>query len=250
MALVYVGGQVGQFAGTTSAQTITFALTNGTDTAPLAGDLVVIAYGVASANTRDPALAIRNTAAVDYTLVGSELFSDDARYANLRVAYRVMPATPETQFVLTETVNGGTGNAADAGAYTVHVFRNHAAAVIDVATTTDTGIDTRLANPPAITPITSGAWIYVVGVGACGTGGTYTAAYLTDLRVTTQADSNDVNIGSGYVVWTSGAYDPAAFGGGGTDSLNDAWAAITVAIRPAGDAAALKRFLTLLGVGT
>lgn len=225
----YVGGQGAGFAGTLSAQTINFALTNGLASVPAAGDLVVIAYTVGS--TVDRSLAIRNTSAVDYTLAGSELNAADTFDVNLRVAYRFMPGTPETQFVLTETVGGGTGAITDAGRYTVHVFRGVDPAVIDVAVTTATGIDSRVANPPTITPSTPGAWIYVCGAAASATGGTYTAGYLTDFRAGSTADTNDAQIGAGYVVWTSGAYDPAAFGAGGTSTTNDSWAAVTMSLR-------------------
>jgi len=231
-ALAYVGGQGAGFAGTTSAQTINFALTNGTDRSPQAGDLVVIAYSVGS--TVDRSLAIRNTSAVDYTLAGSELTQSDTFDANLRVAYRFMPATPETQFVLTETVGGGTGNANDAGRYTVHVFRNvDVSTPMDVAVVTAGAIDTRIVNPGSITPSTSGAWVYGAGGAAGGTGGTFTSSDLTgDFRAGSTADINDAMIGAGYAVWTSGAFNPAAFGGGGTDTTSDSWCAITLALRP------------------
>lgn len=227
MAIVYVGGQVGSFAGKTSATTVTFSLSNGTGTVPLAYDLVIVAYGVGSASS-DRALTIDNPSAVAYTLMGTELFQSDTFSSNLRVAYRFMPSTPETSFDLS-----GTGSIQDAGAYTVHVFRNvDSTTPMDVTVVTASGPDTRLANPDSITPTTPGALIYVVGSASCGTGGNYTAAYLTDLRVTTQADTNDVNIASGYVTWTSGTYDPAAFGAGGTDTTSDSWTAVTAALRP------------------
>jgi len=226
-AASYVGGQVGSFAGKTSATTVTFALTNGSASTPAADDLVIVAYSVGS--TADRALTIRNGSVVDYTLAGSELYQNDTYDSNLRVAYRFMPATPETTVVLS-----GTGSTADAGAYTIHVFRGiDPSTPLDVAAVTAGGINTRLANPGSILPTTSGAWIYVVGGAAAATGGTFTAAYLTDLRATTRSDTNDSNIASGYVTWSSGTYDPAAFGGGGTNTTNDSWTAVTLALRPA-----------------
>lgn len=108
-AVTYVGGQVGSFAGTTSATTVTFALTNGISATPQAGDLVIVAYGVGS--TADRALTIKNASSTDYTLAGSELYQNDTYDSNLRVAYRFMPASPETTVVLS-----GTGATADSGA--------------------------------------------------------------------------------------------------------------------------------------
>jgi hypothetical protein len=228
MAIVYVGGQVNQFAGTNSATTVTFALTGGTNSVPQAYDLVIAAYAVGAGSAVDVALTINNPSAVAYTLMGTELFQTDTFSANLRVAYRFMPSTPETTLDLS-----GTGAVQNAGAYTIHVFRNvDSTTPMDATVVTAQAASTRLADPGSITPVTPGALVYVVGSCSCGTGGTYTAAYLTDLRVTTQADTNDVNVASGYVVWTSGAYNPAAFGGGGTDTTSDSYTAVTAALRP------------------
>lgn len=226
-AVNYVGGQVASFAGKTGATTVTFALTGGIATTPAAGDLVIVAYSVGS--TADRALTIQNASAVNYTLAGSELYQNDTYDSNLRVAYRFMPGTPETSMVLS-----GTGSTADAGAYTIHVFRGvDPTTPLDVAAVVAGGIDSRLANPNPITPITSGAWLYVAGAASGGTGGTYTAAYLSNFRATNSVDTNDALIGAGYTTWTSGTYDPAAFAGGGTNTVNDSWTAVTLALRPA-----------------
>jgi len=155
VAISYVGGQVGSFAGNTATTQVTFALTNGSASVPAANDLVVVAYGVGSA-ARDAALTIKVTnGGTDYALAGSELWSDDTFEANLRVGYRFMPATPETVFWLS-----GTGHAQDAGAYTIHVFRGvDPATPLDAAAVTASGIDTRLANPGSILPVTAGALV-------------------------------------------------------------------------------------------
>lgn len=229
--ITYVGGQVGGFAGTTSAQTITFALTGGEDSVPAANDLVIITYSVGS--TADRSLAIRNTGATDYTLMGSELYQNDTFDSNQRTAYRFMPSTPETQFLLTETVSGGTGNIADAGEYTVHVFRGvDLATPMDVAVVTTGGINASAVNAASITPTTSGAWIYVAGAAASGTGSTMTSSDLTAFSAGSTADTNDISLGAGYKVWTSGAFDPAAYGNipGGTTA--NSWTAVTAALRP------------------
>jgi len=226
--LAYVGGQVGSFAGTNSTTTVTFSLTGGLASTPAANDLVIVAYSVGS--SADRALTIQNTGATNYTLVGSELYQNGTTYdSNLRVAYRFMPGTPETQFVLS-----GTGAVQDAGAYTVHVFRGvDSGTPLDVAAVTAGNTGTRVVNPGAITPSTAGAWLFIAGAAAGGTGGNFTASYLTDFRATSSADNNDAMIGAGYYTgWTSGSYDPAAFGGGGTDDAADSWTAVTVALRP------------------
>jgi hypothetical protein len=228
MAITYVGGQGAGFAGKTGTTTVTFALTGGLASVPAAGDLVVVAYHVGA--TSDLALTIRNASAVDYTLIGSELYQNDTYDSNLRVAYRFMPGTPETTLILS-----GTGSISNAGRYTIHVFRGvDPSSPLDVAAVTAGAIDTRVVNPGAITPSTAGAWIYVAGGAATATGGTYTAAYLSDFRAGTTSDTVDSQIGAGYYSgWTSGSYDPASFGGGGTSTTNDSWTSVTVALRPA-----------------
>lgn len=225
----YVGGQGAGFLGTTANQTITFNLTNGLATTPAAGDLVIVTFCTGS--TVDRTLDIETTGAVDYTLIGSELFSDDTVDTNMRVAYRFMPGTPETQFRFA----GGSGNAADAGRWSVHVYRGvDSGTPLDVAAVTVSAAaqSTRLVNPGSITPTTAGAWLQISGCGAAAAGGTYTTNYLKDIRAGSTADTNDALIGTGYREWTSGAYDPATYTGGGTDNANDSYAAVTIALRP------------------
>ncbi len=226
-AITYVGGQVGGFVGITTATTVTFSLTGGVASVPASGDLVVVSYTVGS--TIDRALTIQNAGETNYILVGTELYQNDDFDVNLRVGYRFMPSVPETTVILS-----GTGSANDAGRYTIHVFRGvDSTTPLDVAAVTAGAIDTRVANPPAITPTTAGAWVYATGAGASATGGTYTSSNLTAFLAGTTADTNDAQIGSGYFVWSSGAFDPAAFGGGGVTLSSDSWAAVTLAIRPA-----------------
>lgn len=225
-----VGTQEGSFAGTTSNQTITFALNGGLARVPAANDLVLVFYSVGS--TADRTLTITNTGATAYTYL-ADLYQNDLFDANLRVGWRLMPSTPETQVILSQTFS-----TADAGAYIFVVLRGvDQVNPIDVTTTTAGNINTRLANPPSITPVTKGAWVISCGAAAGSTGGVYTAPAATDLlyfRTRTQVDTNDANIGVGIIPWSgSGAVDPAAFTGGGTDTTNDSWAAVSVAIRPA-----------------
>ena len=152
----YVGGQGAGFAGKTSATTVTFALTGGLDKRPAPGDLVMVSYVVGG--TVDRTLTITNPSAVAYTYL-ADLYQNDTYDANMRVGYRFMPATPETTLILSQTFA-----ITDAGRYTIHVFRGvDAGTPMDTAAQTAGAIDTRLANPAAITPSTSGAWIYVTG---------------------------------------------------------------------------------------
>lgn len=249
MAITYVGGQVGGFIGQTTAQTITFALTGGSDSAPLAGDFVIIAYLIAT-QANDLALIIKNTSAVDYTLFGAEQVSLWADDTNLRVAYRVMPGTTETQFTVSEGAVGGDGSTTNAGAYAVYVFRGVNATPLDVAVQQGVAHSTKLVTFGSITPVTAGAFIFAVGAGCGDSGSVYTSSNLTAfLSFYSNATAQDGVIGAGYTAWTSGAFTPATFGGGTPDNSNGSYAWTIVALAPAagGGATRPSKLIGLIG---
>jgi hypothetical protein len=224
LPIEYVGGYAVGVGGSDSNITITFGgnLTGGLASSASAGDLVVVYFGTGS--TADRNLLIRG-----YTEV-VELYSNDSFDTNLKVAYKFMGATPDTNFVLED----GTGSSSDAGAVAVQVWRNVDKAIpFDVLTTTATGTDSVLCNPPAITPITAGSYIVAGGAGAHNTGTqTFSSSNLTSFISVGQNDSNDVTIGLGYNEWTSGAFDPDAFTFSGSNSTSYSWAGVTLALRP------------------
>lgn len=229
-----VGAQSGSGLGTTSAIDVNFALTGGIgETVPAAGDLVVATYFIGSTVDRGP--RIRNTSNVDYTTIGAELQQADNFDANQLTAYRFMPGTPETAIRFTEATGGGTGDAADAYAFTIHVFRGvDTGTVMDVAAVTAGATNSSAVDCGSITPTTAGSAVYAAGGAASATGSTMTS--INDLwafRAATGADTNDASVGAGYVQWVSGAFDPAAFGSipGGTTA--NSWTGITCALRAA-----------------
>ena len=141
-----------------------------------------------------------------------------------------MTSTPDTT-----TTFGPTGNNADAGAMAVYVFRGvDSGTPLDVAAVTATGTATGRPNGASITPSTSGAIVVVAGGASAGTGATFTTSDLSAFRTATSADTQDAMIGVGNYVWSSGAFDPAAWTGGTTNAA-DSWAAITLALRPAAE---------------
>jgi hypothetical protein len=221
----YVGGHAEGFVGTTSNVTIFIDdLLGGLASAPAAGDLVIVYFGTGS--TVD-----RNLVVSGYTEV-VELYSSDTHNTNLAVAYKFMGGTPDSSFVLT----GGTLSADDGGAVAVQVWRGvDSTTPLDVTRTTATGSNSVLCNPPAITPTTSGAIIVSGGAGASNAAaiGLFSSSDLTDFISETGRDTKDVTIGLGYKVWTSGSFDPAAFTFSTSDSTNNSWAAVTLALRPA-----------------
>jgi hypothetical protein len=226
MALQFVGENSAVKAGATSGNsTVSLtALTGGIASSAAAGDLVIAVF--ATGSTADRALTITD-GTNNYTLIDAELYSNGTSYdTNLRVAYKRLTAAD------TSVTFGPTGNAQDAGAMAVHVWRNvDSTTPLDVAAVPATNTGTGRPDPAAITPTTSGAVIVVVGAGAAATGAVYTASYLSGFISETSTDTNDAMLGIGYVTWTSGQYNPAAWTGGTTNAA-DSWAAMTIALRP------------------
>lgn len=205
-AITFVGSQGAGFAGKTSTTTVAFALTGGIASTPAAGDLVIIAYHVGS--TSDVTLSITDTTPTAYTLLGSELYQDDTYDSNLRVCYKVMGGTPDTQFILS-----GTGSTSNAGRYTVHVFRGVHADVLEQAVLTGGGTNGHAVIPPAILPTTSGTVVYCAGGSAATTGAAHTSADLTGFISGRTNDDVDSTVGAGYFAWTSGTFTPATWVG-------------------------------------
>lgn len=226
MAISYVGGKgagaAGQGGGSIS---LTSGLTGGSGGSPLEGDLVVVTVSVGTAG-RQPTISISTPSG--YTALTAQRTTATSFDANVQTCYKIMGSTPDTTVTIPAS-----GNNQDGISYAIQVFRGvNAATPIDVTSTYATGTGTALVNPAAITPLTSGAWIVVCGGGAATTGANYTAGYLTNLVTNFGSDTNDSLIGCGYYTgWTSGSYDPAAFGGG-SNTANDGWGCTTIALRP------------------
>jgi hypothetical protein len=220
----YVGGRTFGFSGTTSNVTISLlgTLTGGSNTSPSNGDLVIVYFGTGST-------ADRNLVVSGYTEV-AELYANSTFDTNLVVAYRVYSFGAGTI-----TLTGGSLSANDAGAVAIQVWRGvDAVTPLDVTSTTATTTNSVLCDPPAITPITSGAIIVSGGAGAHNDGGdpTFSSSDLTDFRTVGSNDTNDVTIGLGYKIWTSGEFDPAQFTFSETDSTSFSSASVTLALRP------------------
>jgi hypothetical protein len=90
--LIYVGGQTAGYQGTTSTSTITFNLTGGANTTPLANDLVIVAVSVGANSNINPSLTVTG-----YTLA-AELYAPDTQSTDLFVGYKFMGTTPDTNF--------------------------------------------------------------------------------------------------------------------------------------------------------
>lgn len=228
MAITYVGGQTAGRSNPTAALEVTFNLTNGSDSTPSAGDLVIVTCVTGSAGG-NPAMAV--TTPNDYTALGQLNQSAVTADTSMDVSYKIMGATPDTTVTIP-----GTGNNAFGEAYAIQVFRGvDSGTPLDVASVSAGGTGTGRPDPASITPSTVGAWPVICGGGAAGTGATYTAPanYTTDFVTASGADTTDAMVGCGYRSdWAGGPENPAAYTGG-TTGANDSWTAYTLALRPA-----------------
>lgn len=193
------------------------------------GDLVIVATGYVTVGGANGNPGVSTSG---YTEV-ADLFSDDGREAQFSVNYKLMGATPDTTVAC-----NGSGSASLGAAGIAYALRGvDQTTPLDVTSTTATGIDSAVPDPPSITPTTSGSYVVITG---CGT-----AANLDETVTHPTGYSNGVIVGSdpstavhvacASKAWTSGAEDPGAWTDW-TTSTTDAWAAATMAIRPAADA--------------
>lgn len=232
MAISFVGSHVGTHAAT-SAQSVNFSsLLNeagGTPTV-LEDDIVFVAVENSSTVDRGDGTLVPST----YTPAHTADYRNDANDSNFQVSFKVMGATPDT------SVSIPASNATTAGVgYAIFVFRGVDTTTPQDTTTLVTGaINTGKANPPAIEPVTSGAWIAVFAGAAVAAGAVFsnagdlsaTANHFRSATITTT--TNDANIGAGLKTdWAAGPFDPAIFGGSTTTNTGS-WSAVSVALRP------------------
>jgi hypothetical protein len=230
MAISFVGSLPTVGANNGGNVTLTFSNlrdTSGAQPTLQQGDVVVCAY--ACSGTADHAMS---TSSSDWTEVSPEAYADGTIDTNLAVYYKVMGASPDTQFVGVGPTGASNGTIGVAMA-----FRGLNSAVLDVAVPTPaTGTATSVPNAPSIAPSTAGAWIVVVGAGAAGAGASYSNSDLSSgsnhFRTGNHPETNDIAIGMGFKSdWVSGAFDPAAWTGGNVNASNS-WAAFTLALKP------------------
>jgi hypothetical protein len=204
----FVGGSVAWKQGATSGNStipLNSGLIGGISSGVAAGDLVIAVFAIPSSS--DITLAITN-GSTSYTLI-TDLYEASAQQdANMRVAYRFMPSTPETSVSF-----GPTQSSTSGGAMAAYVFRGvSSTSPLDVTVTTNANVG-GIPNPPSITPITPGAFVFCAGASA-QTGGvkTFSSSDLSGFQSVTGQDVRDATLGVGYVPsWQSGVVNPAAF---------------------------------------
>lgn len=210
------------------------SLTGGIASAPAEDDVIVI--GVVGADTdAGHDLDVDNTSPVSTSVSsGATIKGNGTRDCTMDLqAYRA-GASPPTSVTINNNFDGDSG----ASIIFIEVWRG-----IDTTTGEDvsrveaSGTNTGRPNPGSITPTTTDALVFVLMGGSAATGSTPSVLTSSDFDTFTTAAQAGTNYAScsaaiGVFQWSSGAFDPSQCGGG-SSSTSDAWAAISVALRPA-----------------
>lgn len=231
MAIQFVGG----FGAGTNTTAATYnvsltSLTGGLASSPAAGDLVLVFTGYKDTSNTSPGLTSPLSA-----IQLADLFANSINDANLSVNY--FWYSGET--TITCRTQSGTGGKATA----IAVFRgvdrtNPFDATFTTATTT--GNSNGSINPPAITPVTAGAWVLCGGLSAAGSGGTVPASFTAPAGYIRSANGSSASSGSD-VAYTAICYNSAPFIGSVNDPANmvgnnggsgSSGIAVTMALRP------------------
>jgi len=220
----YVGGKTYTFTGTSSPSISLTDLTGGLASAPAAGDVVIVAYGVGS-DSGDISLGVVTSGYAEE----QELFSNGTYDTQLSVSWKKMTGTPDTSVQVSGAANINSGNS-----IAIHVWRFASDTLMDVAEVTATGTGTGRPDPGAITPATENAIILVIGAAGCALANvaTFTASELSNFVTAASGGNEACAIGMGSCAWTGGAFNPAAWTGN-TTNAGASWAAVTMALRPA-----------------
>lgn len=227
MAIEFVGYITGADPVSGSAYALyTGSLTGGIGTSAQIGDLLVIASGWASTANADPGVA-----SPGFTEV-ADLYANGTNDANMSVAWMLITGSVPS-FI---SINSS-GSSANGSCGLMMVFRGvDPSAPLDATVTTATGTGSSTGNPPAITPVTTGAAIVAVSLMAATNAGTFSAAagYTAGGTLSSQGGTRGSGVGGCYKLNVAGgiAQDPgtmtASAGGSGAS-----WCAATLALRPA-----------------
>lgn len=226
MAISFVGYVNTAFtAGYTTAQTVNLNLTGGIDTQPRSGDIIVVSYAVGYTTALTPSVT-------GYTTVVSKTAGAFNASTGLFIGYKIAGASETT---LTLDAHGGT--AATGASASIFVFRGvDMTTPLDVAAVSASVTNSAKPTPPAITPVTSGAVILLVGAGAHSMDYqefTDTNSLSVFARLWGVSTGRDVVLGMGYKSWAGGTLTPTIYTFSTTDSIYWSNCSASIALRPA-----------------
>lgn len=225
MAISFVGSVTGTATSGSSITLDLTALTGGSSSSVSTGDVIFALVGWASVADESPAPTTSG-----YTLI-AELYANDDRDANFSVYVKRAGGTPDTSLIVSSRASSSYGSVA--AAYVV----SGASGALWPVPTTATGTNAALPNSPSITTKFNNSWVFTFGL---GTGDTTPADFTApsgygNSVVVKQAGSSSgaILVAASKLIATADAEDPGAWTGG-ESTTSDSWAAVTVALAPAG----------------
>lgn len=210
-------------------------LTGGASSTLQAGDFAVVAAVLCQVSSIYQDIAY--SSGTGWT-EDSALTVTDTQRCSMSVCYKYFTTTANSSVTFSKS------SRADAGAIALAmVYRGvNSSTPLDVISTTATGANSVLANPPSITPTTDRSLVLGIGGGAhLSNLDTFSSSDLVRDFVsqgyanTYDGGSGDPTVGIGGINWNTGdgAIDPAAFSFSGSNSSTNSWCAATMALRPA-----------------
>jgi hypothetical protein len=223
---------VGAVSGISSDTAITLdltTLTGGIASSPAENDIVIFVHTQRAGSDRDV-----GTTTVGYTEI-VELHGDNgSNDTNTSVNWKRMGSTPDTQVVSEATAGRNIAMA--------YVLRGvDQTTPFDVTFTSSTGTLTGIANPPAITPTTTGAWVVAIAasMSRASTALTGPSGYSNSVHRANDGADRFPHLNIASKVWDSGSEDPGPVSGV-SDDTTLSWTAATLALRPQQPAAGLS----------
>lgn len=223
MAITFIGSASGEAI---NGGDVTVTLPTGS---MVTNDLIIVSGGIGDNDNIDFNMAMVTSG---YTEV-ADLYSNDLVDNHLGVYWKLWDGAETT------AVFDGQGGTDASAAAIAMVFRGvDTTTPMDVTPTTATGIDTANPNPPSINHNNpSGVWTVCAGAstnnGGTSTTFTFPTGYTTNAVSLSSDDSADVTVGMGYNTSPADPEDPGVMTYSTVDSLNFAWCACTIALRPA-----------------
>lgn len=197
-------------------------------------DLVIVAASMGDNDNLTTLDMINNSAG--WTEMNTVRDTADVHDVHLTLWYKFMGASPDADVVIEGTGPGTDGSLA----VVVMAFSGvDTTTPFDVASTSATGISSPHADPPSIDHNNpSGVWTVIAGAAghilAGGCTFTFPAGYTTNAKSGSRDDTFDTTVGLGYrSSGGSDPEDPGAMTHSCTLSVDNAWAAFTMALRPA-----------------
>lgn len=192
-------------------------------------DLLIVIYGWGGGADDAVGLPSGNNSGA-YLAATGDLYSNDARDANGRVAYQIQGATPDTAVSVPSSANTGIGSSCCCVALRGVMVSN----VFDAGPSTATGGNTGAVNPPLISPNVFGSFIVVGGIATDDATPTAVSGWTGYSNFTTRSAAGStygVHTALAIKTWSSGAENPPAWSGGPT-AASDAWIGVTMSICP------------------